>query len=98
MKSPFSFAMPTKRLIAIAGLTLLLAPAARAQVKQPDGTVMPQPANPAEVTEMMSRGFPANSVTLPGLFMYNEINGAIRPSIGSTTHTPRRGHSPRNVV
>ncbi len=75
MKSPFSFAMPTKRLIAIAGLTLLLAPAARAQVKQPDGTVMPQPANPAEVTEMMSRGFPANSVTLPGLFMYNEING-----------------------
>ncbi len=48
---------------------------ARATVTQPDGTVMPQPANPSEVTEMMQRGFPADSVTLPGLFMYNEING-----------------------
>ncbi len=75
MKPPFSFAVPARFLFAIGGLTLLLAPAAQAQVSQPDGTVMPQPANPAEVTEMMSRGFPADSVTLAGLFMYNEING-----------------------
>jgi MYXO-CTERM domain-containing protein len=75
MKPPFSFAMPTKILFAIGGLTLLAAPRAHAQVMEPDGTMMPQPANPAEVTEMMSRGFPANSVTLAGLFANNEING-----------------------
>jgi hypothetical protein len=75
MHPPFSFAVPTRFLFAIGGLTLLFGTAARATVMEPDGTPMPQPANPAEVTEMMSRGFPADSVTLPGLFMYNEING-----------------------
>jgi hypothetical protein len=67
--------VPKKALFAIGGVMLLFGPAARATVMEPDGTQMPQPANPAEVTEMMQRGFPADSVTLPGLFMYNEING-----------------------
>ncbi len=75
MKHPLSFAVRGKYLVPICGLVLILAQPARAQLKEPDGTALPQPANPAEVTEMMSRGFPANSVTLPGLFMYNEING-----------------------
>jgi hypothetical protein len=75
MKYPLSFAVRKWFWLLMGGLALLPAPSARAQVMEPDGTVMPQPANPKEVAEMISRGFPANSVTLAGLFLYHEING-----------------------
>jgi MYXO-CTERM domain-containing protein len=76
MKRPFSFAVPMKVPFAIGALIVLVGPAARATVTQPDGTAMPQPANPNELSCcVVNRGFPMDADTLPGLFMYNEING-----------------------
>lgn len=46
------------------------APPAAAQVMQPTGEVMPQPPSAAEVGVVTSRGFPADAVTLEGLFKY----------------------------
>ena len=70
MKPSLSFVVRKRIVLLVGVLSLLSAPPARAAVMEADGTALPQPANPAEVTEMMSRGFPADSVTLPGLFKY----------------------------
>jgi hypothetical protein len=63
-------------------LTLVLAHAAEAQVKQPDGTVMPQPVGSAELSCCVTgRGFPQTADTLNGLFANNEINGGENPPL-----------------
>ena len=97
MHPSFSFAMRTKILFAIGGLTLLAAPA-EAQVSQPDGTVMPQPANPMEISCCVTgRGFPASADTLDGLFATNEINGGENPPLDSImdAHTTPGTFSPQ---
>ncbi len=69
-----SFAIARTAWIAIG--VLLLARSAGAQVSQPDSTVMPQPANPNEISCCVTgRGFPADGDTLAGLFKYHEIGG-----------------------
>jgi MYXO-CTERM domain-containing protein len=57
---------------------------------------MPQPANPAEISCCVTnRGFPADAITLAGLFKYHEVNGvaggdiALRPIEDAHT-TPGR--------
>lgn len=78
MNPPFSFAMPTKILFAIGGLTLLLATDVQATVMEPDGTVLPQPSPTAEISVVTSRGFMASDDTLGGLFAAR--NESIDPS------------------
>jgi len=55
----------------LAALTALgLSPPASAMVNQPTGEAMPQPTGAAEIGVVTSRGFPADAVTLAGLFKY----------------------------
>ena len=51
-------------------IPLLAAPRAGAQVNQPTGEAMPQATSQAEIDVVLSRGFPADAVTLAGLFKY----------------------------
>ena len=76
MKQPLSFAVRGWFVLSTGALTLVLAWPADAQVSQPDGTVMPQPAAAAELSCCVTgRGFAAAADTLDGLFANNEING-----------------------
>ncbi len=84
MKPPFSFVVRVKILLGISGLILVAAAPARAQVSQPDGTVMPQPSTAAELAVITSRGFSTTADTLAGLFANNEINGGENPLLDPT--------------
>jgi hypothetical protein len=81
MHPPLSFAMSVRFFLAAGLLTLLPVPSARAQVMQPDGTVMPQPVGSAELGVITSRGFSTTADTLNGLFANNEINGGENPPL-----------------
>ena len=48
---------------------------ARAAVSQPSGEVMPVPTPAGETSIATSRGFPADALTLAGLFKYHMVNG-----------------------
>jgi hypothetical protein len=76
MKHPVSFAMRKWIGLSVGVSVLVLARAAEAQLSQPDGTPMPQPAAPSEIQCCVTgRGFPADADTLAGLFTYHQING-----------------------
>ncbi|HVY36464.1 MAG TPA: hypothetical protein VHM31_00970 [Polyangia bacterium] len=63
--------MPKIRLAAFGLVFVAGGGSAVAQVSQPTGESMPQPANPAELACCVTgRGFPADADTLNGLFMY----------------------------
>jgi hypothetical protein len=77
---------------------------ARGAVNQPTGEAMPQPTGAAEIAVVTSRGFPANAVTLAGLFFYqNEMidpvmdaystPGTFSPQCGFTGQLLLRGGS-----
>src|SRR4051812_8442689 len=71
-----SFAMYRWFVLPVGALTVALGGPAEAQVSQPDGTVMPQPAAAAELSCCVTgRGFATAADTLAGLFANNEING-----------------------
>ena len=92
MKQPPSFAVPRRFVLSLSASILFLSQPARATVVQPDGTAMPQPASPAELSCcVVNRGFPAAADTLAGLFMYHQINGvaggdtALDPTVDAHT-------------
>ncbi len=68
MKHPLSFAVRKWFFLSGGVVALVLAPPARAQVSEPDGTSLPQPTGAAELAVVTSRGFLASDDTLAGLF------------------------------
>jgi hypothetical protein len=100
MKPFLSFAAHKPSVFLIGAFGIVFAPPARAQVMEADGTKLPQPAFPAEVTEMMSRGFPADSVTLDGLFKYRgeTINPVTDAHLTPATFSPQCGFTGEIVL
>jgi MYXO-CTERM domain-containing protein len=100
MKQHLSVSLMFRSSLWATGFLLAVASPAAAQVSEPDGTTLPQPANPAEVSEMMSRGFPADSVTLAGLFMYRgeNINPVADAHVTPGTFSPQCGFTGQIVL
>jgi MYXO-CTERM domain-containing protein len=100
MKQPLSLSFVFRSSLLIAVASALTSSPALGAVSEPDGTTLPQPANPAEVSEMMSRGFPADSVTLAGLFMYRgeTIDPVADAHVTPGTFSPQCGFTGQIVL
>ena len=110
MKQSPSLTIVLRFLLLVPGLLLVSSPPATATVKEPDGTALPQPAYPAEVTCCVTgRGFAADADTLAGLFMYRGDNidpvtdahqtpGTFSPQCGFTGQIVLKGGDCMNAL
>src|SRR3954470_14749637 len=101
MKQLLSFAMYKSSWVSAGALLLVLAGPASATVMEPDGTALPQPANPNEETCCITgRGFPADADTLDGLFKYrgDTLNASADAHQTPGTFSPRCGFTGQIVL
>jgi hypothetical protein len=77
-----------------------IAVAAQAQVTEPNGKMVPVPSPMGEIQVVTSRGFPADSVTLTGLFKYRgeNIDSVKNATISPGSFSPRCGFSGQMVL
>jgi hypothetical protein len=101
MRQSLSFAIRKWFWLSVGAMLLVVARPASATVTEPDGTALPQPAFPDEVTCCVTgRGFAADADTLAGLFMYrgDNLNASTDAHQTPGTFSPRCGFTGQIVL